>query len=152
MERPWHESILFPRSCVCNTTNTSHLPVVFTSTSREVEVHFTAINMTPFDDPDNIFFEGTFEFMPGPRQCKDVRRRNGPNGMIRLAESEPECRNKPWLIEPKPGRFLYLRLKGMYLRRYNPAVNQPFNTSIRNILPMKCDTRGRVVITTGDGE
>lgn len=108
--------------------------------------------MTPFDDPDNMYFEGTYEFMPAPRQCKDVRRRNGPNGMIRLTDSEADCRNRPWLIEPKAGRFLYLRLKGMYLRRYNPGVHQPFNTSIRNVMPMKCDTRGRVVITTGDGE
>lgn len=152
MERPWHESILFPRSCVCNTTNTSHLPVIFTSTSREVEVHFTAINMTPFDDPDNLFFEGTFEFLSGPKHCKDVRRRMGPSGMVSLTAAEPECRSKPWLIEPRQGHYLYLRLKGMYLRRYNPAVHQPFNTSIRNLMPMKCDTPGRVVITTGDGK
>lgn len=85
MERPWHESILFPRSCICNTTNTSELPVIFTSTSREVEVHFTAINMTPFDDPDNMFFEGTYEFLPGPKHCKEVRRRNGPSGIVDLA-------------------------------------------------------------------
>ena len=45
-ERPWHESIIFPRGCICNTTNQSTLPVEFTSTGRELEVHFTAINMT----------------------------------------------------------------------------------------------------------
>uniref|UniRef100_A0A336KH36 CSON011022 protein n=1 Tax=Culicoides sonorensis TaxID=179676 RepID=A0A336KH36_CULSO len=151
MERPWHESILFPRSCICNTTNTSELPVIFTSTSREVEVHFTAINMTPFDDPDNMFFEGTYEFLPGPKHCKEVRRRNGPSGLIDLASGEIECRDRPWLIEAKPGHFLYLRLKGLYLRRFNPNAPQPFNTSIRNDTPMRCDTKGRVIITTGDG-
>lgn len=88
MERPWHESILFPRSCVCNTTNTSQLPVIFTSTSREVEVHFTAINMTPFDDPDNMFFEGTYEFLPGPKHCKEVRRRYGASGLVDLGSGE----------------------------------------------------------------
>ena len=28
-ERPWHESILFPRGCICNSTNNSYLSLSF---------------------------------------------------------------------------------------------------------------------------
>lgn len=99
-----------------------------------------------------MYSAGTYEFIMGPKHCKGVQRRNGPSGMIPLTDVDADCRNRPWLIEPKAGKYVYLRLKGMYLRRYNPMVHQPFNTSIRNVMPMKCDTAGRVVITTGDGK
>lgn len=81
-ERPYHDTILLPRGCLCNSSNTSHLPVEYTSTSRDVEVHFTAYNMTTLDDPDALNFEGMFEFVKGPTNCKDGRRKFGPSGTI----------------------------------------------------------------------
>lgn len=98
LERPWHESILFPRGCICNSTNRSFLPIVFTSTGREVEIHFTAGNMTSADDPDSLNFEGSFEFVKAPMMCKDVRRKNAVTGIVHLSAgevSELSSRPKP---------------------------------------------------------
>jgi hypothetical protein len=91
-ERPWHESIIFPRGCVCNSTKKSHLPIIYTSTGREVEVHLTAINMTSMDDPDSLNFEGTFEFIKGPMHCKDIRRKTGASGVVNLAVGDVSLR------------------------------------------------------------
>lgn len=87
-ERPWHESILFPRGCICNSTNNSYLPIVFTSTGREVEIHFTAANMTNEDDPDTLSFEASYEFVKGPMMCKDVRRKNAITGVVTLSSGD----------------------------------------------------------------
>ncbi|KRK05369.1 uncharacterized protein Dyak_GE29009, partial [Drosophila yakuba] len=81
-ERPYHDSILLHRGCMCNSSNQSHLPVEYTSTSRDVEVHFIAQNMTTLDDPDTVNFEGMFEFVKAPTSCKDGRRKFGPSGTI----------------------------------------------------------------------
>lgn len=67
---------------MCNSSNQSHLPVEYTSTSRDVEVHFIAQNMTTLDDPDTVNFEGMFEFVKAPTSCKDGRRKFGPSGTI----------------------------------------------------------------------
>lgn len=87
-ERPWHESIVFPRGCICNSTNRSFLPIVFSSTGREVEIHFSAGNMTALDDPDTLNFEATFEFIKAPVICKDVRRKNAVTGIVKLSAGE----------------------------------------------------------------
>lgn len=89
LERPWHESVVFSRSCVCNSSsNSSSLPVIYTSTGREIEVHFSAINMSNFDDPDSLNFEATFEFFKGPQICKDVRKKTGSHGVVTLSGGE----------------------------------------------------------------
>lgn len=88
-EKPWHESVPFMRNCICNSTsNSSHLPLIYTSTSREVELHFVAINMTNQDDPENLNFEATFEFFKTSSTCKDNRRRTGSEGDISLSEGD----------------------------------------------------------------
>lgn len=38
--------------------------------------------MTTLDDPDALNFEGMFEFIKGPSNCKDGRRKFGPSGTI----------------------------------------------------------------------
>ncbi|XP_058836455.1 uncharacterized protein LOC131693017 isoform X2 [Topomyia yanbarensis] len=150
-ERPWHESILFPRGCICNSTNKSFLPIVFTSTGREVEIHFISENMTSGDDPDSINFEATFEFIKAPIVCKDVRRKNAVTGIVSLSGGETECRNRPWLIEPSHDKYLYVRLRGLFLRRNNPAVPMRYNASLSTVTPIRCNTKARVVITDGEG-
>ncbi|XP_055536271.1 uncharacterized protein LOC129724969 isoform X2 [Wyeomyia smithii] len=150
-ERPWHESILFPRGCICNSTNKSFLPIVFTTTGREVEIHFIAENMTSADDPDSLNFEATFEFVKGPMMCKDVRRKNAITGSVSLSGGEMECRNRPWLIEPSHDKYLYIRLKGLFLRRNNPAAPMRYNASLSTVTPIRCNTKARVVITNGEG-
>lgn len=88
-ERPWHDSVLFIRNCICNSSsNITEFPLSYTSTSRELEVHFTAINMTQFDDPDSLNFEATFEFIKIPSKCLDTRRRMGSEGTLNSKDGE----------------------------------------------------------------
>ncbi|XP_058981879.1 uncharacterized protein LOC101896332 [Musca domestica] len=149
-ERPYHDTILLPRGCLCNSSNSSHLPVEYTSTSRDVEVHFTAYNMSTLDDPDALNFEGMFEFVKGPTNCKDGRRKFGPSGTIDMTFGDMECRTRPWLIEPSNGnKFLYVRLKAIFLRKYNPK--RAANTSLLVTSSYRCETNSRVVLTTSEG-
>lgn len=99
-ERPYSDSILLHRGCVCNSSNQSHLPVEYTSTGRDVEVHFTAHNMTTLDDPDTANFEGMFEFVKAPTSCKDGRRKFGPSGTIDMTfgDVSVEARNEELLL------------------------------------------------------
>ncbi|XP_055630213.1 uncharacterized protein LOC129771009 isoform X2 [Toxorhynchites rutilus septentrionalis] len=150
-ERPWHESIVFPRGCICNSTNKSFLPIVFTSTGREVEIHFVADNMTSEDDPDTLNFEATFEFVKGPMMCKDVRRKNAITGVVNLSSGEMECRNRPWLIEPSVEKYLYIRLRGLFLRKIDPSIPLRYNASLSTVTPIRCNTKSRVVITNSEG-
>lgn len=89
-ERPWHDSVIFVRNCVCNSSDDNILPITYLSSSREIEVHFNAINMTKFDDPDSLNFQATFEFVKPviPTKCKDLKRKLGSEGTISLNEGE----------------------------------------------------------------
>ena len=89
-ERPWHDSILFIRHCICNSSCENILPVTYISSSREVEVHFSAVNMTKYDDPDSLNFQATFEFIKPtiPTKCKDSKRKLGSEGTISLNEGD----------------------------------------------------------------
>lgn len=90
-ERPQHESALFIRSCVCNSTAVNILPITYVSSSRELEVHFTAINMTKYDEPDTLNFMATFEFVKpllAGEPCKEAKRKLGSEGTISLNEGD----------------------------------------------------------------
>lgn len=89
-ERPLHESALFIRHCICNSSQTNVLPIAYVSNSWELEVHFTAINMTRYDDPDSLNFYATFEFIKplAPSKCKDLKRKLGSEGTISLNEGD----------------------------------------------------------------
>jgi hypothetical protein len=88
-ERPWHDSALFVRNCVCNSTDADIFPISYTSQGRELEVHFTAVNMTKYDDPDSLNFQATFEFVKPLVQadCKK-KRKLGSEGTISLNEGD----------------------------------------------------------------
>ena len=173
-ERPWHDSALFVRNCICNSTNSSILPVSYVSNSREVEVHFTAINMSKYDDPDTLNFQATFEFIKPivPTKCKEQKRKIGSEGTISLNEGDVsftisnqtlttdlpmnpynqiECKSRPWLIEPSTGKYLYLSFRGYYLSRYDTAVPIPINQTFDFDDP-NCPTKSRVIVTTADSE
>lgn len=68
--------------------NTSDLPIIYTSSSREIEIHFTAVNMSSNDDPDNLNFEATYEFIKGPPACKELRKVSGGSGTISVATDD----------------------------------------------------------------
>lgn len=62
-----------------------------------------------------------------------------------------ECRTRPWLIEPSNGnKFLYVRLKSIFLRKYNPK--KAMNTTIVGTSSYRCETKARVVLTTSEGK
>lgn len=138
------------------------MPVIYTSSSRELEVHFSAINMTDFDDPEHIYFEGTFEFIKAPTHCKDNRRKYGASGLVDLSQGEIECRSRPWLIEPTSGvtaneKFLYVRVYGLELYRYDPVISEDIPKSFNSIQKnfnknsIHCGTKTRMIVTTGEG-
>ena len=52
------------------------------STSNIVEVHFTVKSMDALDDYNNLFFEGTWDFVK-TNPCMLKRRVRGPSGEIR---------------------------------------------------------------------
>ncbi|KAM8710823.1 hypothetical protein ACLKA7_017451 [Drosophila subpalustris] len=149
-ERPYPDSILLHRGCVCNSSNQTHLPVEYTSTGRDVEVHFIAHNMTTLDDPDTANFEGMFEFVKAPTSCKDGRRKFGPSGTIDMTFGDIECRSRPWLIEPSNGnKFLYVRLKAIFLSKHNPK--KTLNATHLQTNSWRCETKSRAVLTTSEG-
>ncbi|XP_059613973.1 uncharacterized protein LOC132260076 [Phlebotomus argentipes] len=152
-EKPWHDVVAFPRGCICNSTNSSdsYLPIVYTSTSRDLEIRFSAINMTSFDDASVINFEGSFEFIKSPSSCRDSRRKFGPSGHVDMTFGVLECRSRPWLIEPSVDRFIYVQVHGIFLRRYDPQVHQHVNTSMKTRTAENCITKARVILTTGEG-
>lgn len=84
-ERLSTNSILFHRGCVCNGTNSSNLPVSYVSSTRDLEIHFSAFNMTAEDDHTTIYFEGTFEFIRDTSTCKESRKKFGTSGATNLA-------------------------------------------------------------------
>lgn len=86
MEQPISDAPLFQRGCGCNSSNTSDLPILFTSSSRVLEIHFTAINMTALDDPKHLNFEATYEFIKFPLLCKEVKTLTGTSGTINLED------------------------------------------------------------------
>lgn len=81
---------------------------------------------------------------------------NTPRGrslinVIRLILQQNECNVHPWIIEPSPGKYLYVRLNGVYLRRHN-AVNHMISTSsIKTSFASECSTSARIILTNGEG-
>lgn len=89
-DRPWRDSPLFIRHCVCNSSETNVFPITYVSSSHELEVHFNAVNMTKYDDPDTLNFFATFEFIqPLAPRCKDLHKRKlGSEGTISLNQGD----------------------------------------------------------------
>lgn len=86
MEQSTANPTLFQRGCACNSSNTSDLPIIYTSSYRVLEIHFTAVNMTALDDPDHLNFEATYEFMKLPLLCKEVKKLRGTSGTVHAGE------------------------------------------------------------------
>lgn len=86
MEQPTGGHEFYRRGCACNSSNTSDLPIIYTSSSQTLEVRFTATNMTALDDPDHLSFEATYEFIKLPFLCNGVRRISGTSGTINLSD------------------------------------------------------------------
>lgn len=86
MEQPTGSQAFYQRGCACNSSNTSDLPIVYTSSSQTLEIRFTAFNMTAHDDPEHLNFEATYEFIKLPLICKEVKKLSGASGIINMAD------------------------------------------------------------------
>ncbi|XP_031626059.1 uncharacterized protein LOC116342540 [Contarinia nasturtii] len=150
MEQPTGSETFYQRGCACNSSSTSDLPIVYTSSSRALEVRFTATNMTAHDDPDNLNFEATYEFIKLPMLCKEVKRLSGTSGTINVAEENRECRTHQWIIEPTLDRYLFVRMNGVYLRKHNP-INLISESGLKSSYAAHCPTKARFVFTNGEG-
>lgn len=88
MEQPADSQAFYRRGCACNSSNTSDLPIVYTSSSQTLEIRFTAFNMTAHDDPDHLNFEATYEFIKLPILCQEVKKLSATSGIINMADED----------------------------------------------------------------
>lgn len=86
MEQPTINQAFYQRGCACNSSSTSDLPIVYTSSSQIIEVRFTAFNMTAHDDPEHLSFEATYEFIKLPLICNEVKKFTAASGTINMAD------------------------------------------------------------------
>ncbi|XP_044012328.1 uncharacterized protein LOC122855201 isoform X2 [Aphidius gifuensis] len=133
LELPWSNASPIQRDCFCSNKS---LPMTVKSQSNIVEVHFTVKSMNSLDDYNNIFFEGTWDFVKAV-PCLQRRRVRGPSGEIKFEspivdEEEKNCKSHPWLIDPGTGQYLYVKTHGTIMNN---------NT--------KCLTSNRIVLHTG---
>ncbi|XP_024945485.1 uncharacterized protein LOC107272534 isoform X2 [Cephus cinctus] len=133
LDIPWANAPPVQRDCLCSNRS---LPINIKSTSNIVEVHFTVKSMDALDDYNNLFFEGVWDFVK-TMPCLQKHRVRGPSGEIKnrspLADQdEKHCENYPWLIDPGPNQYLYVKMHGTI-------------TSNKT----SCSTTNRVVIHTG---
>lgn len=64
-----------------------------------------------------------------------------------------DCRTRPWLIEPlsaTANKYLYVRLKAIFLYKYNPKRTTEFMGISGDI--QRCETKSRAVLTTAEGK
>ncbi|XP_036139984.1 uncharacterized protein LOC118644124 [Monomorium pharaonis] len=132
LDLPWPNAPPIHRDCLCSNRS---LPINIKSTSNIVEVHFTVLSMDALDDYNNLFFEGTWDFVK-TMPCMQKRRVRGPSGEIKytppIDDDEKNCEKQPWLIDPGPGQYLYVKMDGIIVSN---------NT--------KCDTKNRIIVHTG---
>ncbi|KAJ8683346.1 hypothetical protein QAD02_019138 [Eretmocerus hayati] len=130
MELPWANAPAIQRDCFCSNKS---LPMSIKSRTSVVEVRLVVHSMGALDDYNNMFFEGTWDFVKAS-QCSQKRRLKGPSGEIKshsFSENmqQEHCDNQPWLIEPGPDQYLYVKVKGAV------ANNRT-----------KCETKNRIVL------
>lgn len=79
LDLPWPNAPPIQRDCLCSNRS---LPINIKSTSNIAEVHFTVLSMDALDDYNNLFFEGTWDFVK-TMPCMQKRRVRGPSGEIK---------------------------------------------------------------------
>ncbi|KAL2729828.1 uncharacterized protein V1477_015639 [Vespula maculifrons] len=133
LDLPWPNAPAVQRDCFCSNRS---LPMNVKSSSNIVEVHLTVTSMNALDDYNNIFFEGTWDFVK-TSPCLQKRRVRGPSGVIKyrwplIDEDERNCEKHPWLIDPAPGQYLYVQTHGSIMTNRS-----------------KCATKNRIVLHSG---
>lgn len=132
LDLPWPNAPPIQRDCLCSNRS---LPINIKSTSNIAEVHFTVLSMDALDDYNNLFFEGTWDFVK-TMPCMQKRRVRGPSGEIKYTppvdDDEKNCENQPWLIDPGPGQYLYVKMNGIIVSNST-----------------ECATKNRIIVHTG---
>ncbi|XP_041977811.1 uncharacterized protein LOC121732087 [Aricia agestis] len=148
-EKPWKDSGPgVPRDCLCSDVGDYE----FTSRTQIVELKFDVVNMTAADDFRAFGFDASVEFVRLDSPCEGSHRVYGSSGELRLAASVPvleseQCDHRPWLIDPSPGRYLYLQIPGAVIRE--PDLDN--FTLLNNItvapdLRHMCRTQNRIAV------
>ncbi|XP_050664549.1 uncharacterized protein LOC126965122 [Leptidea sinapis] len=152
-DRPWRDSgpgVL--RDCLCSDV----IDYEFTSSSTIAELKFDVVNMSALDDFRSFGFEASVEFIRVEATCEGTHRVNGPSGELLLyshssvLESE-RCDHRPWLIDPSPGRYLYLKIEGSIIKE--PDLDN--FTLLNNItvapdLRHLCQTQNRIAVYSAE--
>ncbi|XP_034840103.1 uncharacterized protein [Maniola hyperantus] len=151
-ERPWRDSGPgVPRDCLCSDVSDYE----FTSTSMVAELKFDVVNMSAVDDFRSFGFEASVEFIRLESVCESTHRVYGASGELKLSAYTPlseseRCDHRPWLIDPAPGRYLYMQIQGSLLRE--PELD---NFTLQNNITAApdlghlCRTPNRIAIYAG---
>ncbi|XP_072943885.1 uncharacterized protein [Epargyreus clarus] len=151
-DRPWkNKGPGVPRDCLCSDVGDYE----FTSSSSVAELKFDVVNMTAVDDFRSFGFEASVEFVRLEAVCESSHRVYGPSGELRLSAISPmsdseRCEHRPWLVDPSPGRYLYLQIQGSIIKE--PDLDN--FTLLNNItvapdLRHMCRTQNRIAVYAG---
>lgn len=110
-EMPWRD-VRIPRACLCNNLSLSARPMVFLSSSRTLELHFTAKDMNITEDFTSLNFHATFELVKMPA-CPRQQRLRGDGSDIHFSSppvdrSELLCAGLPWMVEARNNKSLFV--------------------------------------------
>lgn len=144
IEVPWRE-VRIPRACICDNFTLSPAnprPLVFLSSSRYMELHFTLTKMNITEDFRDLYFFATFEMIRMP-ECPRKQRLRGSGGEVEfvnppLTSTDMYCEGMPWLVEAHENRSLFLLTWGTFL---------PLEPSQED--PARCGSKNRVLIYSG---
>ncbi|GFG32351.1 hypothetical protein Cfor_10995 [Coptotermes formosanus] len=153
-EQPWTDTPSLARDCLCSPSD-GLLPFTFVSTAHIVEVRFVVTGMNASDDFNNFSFEGSWEFIRTP-VCARKQRLSGASGEIKFRSpsrtpEEVNCENHPWLIEPRPGRYLYVKISGVSLQQQpvTPETRNLTTEQLQKQQQLLCGTRNRIELHSG---
>lgn len=143
-EVPWRDTRI-PRACLCDNftlSSSNPRPLVFLSSSRFMELHFTLTKMNITEDFRDLYFFATFEMIRMP-ECPRRQRLRGSGGEVEfnnppVSRTDMYCEGLPWLVEAHENRSLFLLTWGTFL---------PLEPSHEE--PARCPSKNRVLIYSG---
>lgn len=140
-ESPWRD-IRTPKACLCDNSTLTNKPLVFISSSRSLELHFTAKDMNITEDFTVLHFHVLFEIVK-MADCPVNHRLEGVGGDVQFSNpplDRPEhlCNGMPWVVEARYNRSLFLLSWGAFL---------PLKPRLDEVT--RCPTNNRVMIYSG---
>jgi hypothetical protein len=144
LEVPWRD-VKIPRACLCDNSTLSasgSRHIVFISSTRIIELHFTVTRLNITEDFVDLYFHGSFEIVRAP-ECQRKQRLRGSGGEIEFVSPphsrlDAHCEGLPWLVEAHENRSLFLLTWGTFL----PLEPSPED-------PARCHTTNRVLLYSG---